>query len=76
MGLLWSIGRPLQRQLPLWVLTQSALCFYGSFGMIIDLSDDRRPLIPTGVLVAALLPVSFSRIVAASKPKLYERVTD
>ena len=32
MGLLWSIGRPLQRQLPLALLTQSALCFYGSFG--------------------------------------------
>jgi hypothetical protein len=33
MGLLWSIGRPLQRQLPLGLLTQSALCFYGSFGI-------------------------------------------
>jgi len=60
MGLLWSIGRPLQRQIPLGILTQSALCFYGSFG----------------VLVAALLPVSFSRIVAAWWPKHYEKVSE
>lgn len=41
------------------IMTYSAFAFYGSFG----------------VMICALVPVSLSRVVAASKPKLYDKVT-
>ncbi|CAD5216454.1 unnamed protein product [Bursaphelenchus okinawaensis] len=43
---------------PVSIMTYSAFAFYGSFG----------------IMICALVPVSISRIVAASKPKTYDRL--
>lgn len=40
------------------IMTYSAFAFYGSFG----------------VLIFALVPVSLSRVIAASQPKVYDQV--
>lgn len=42
------------------IMTYSAFAFYGSFGM----------------LIFALVPVSVSRVVAASQPKVYDQVSN
>lgn len=42
------------------IMTYSAFAFYGSFG----------------VLIFALVPVSVSRVVAASQPKVYDQVSN
>lgn len=47
------------RYLSMQVMTYSALAFYGSFG----------------VMICALVPISLSRIVAASKPQAYDKVS-
>ncbi|KAI1725622.1 hypothetical protein DdX_02290 [Ditylenchus destructor] len=46
------------RYLSMQVMTYSALAFYGSFG----------------VMICALVPISLSRIVAASKPQAYDKL--
>lgn len=47
-----------RQQFSVNVMTYSAFAFYGSFG----------------VMICALVPVSLSRVVAASKPKTYDKV--
>lgn len=42
------------------IMIYSAFAFYGSFG----------------VMICALIPVSLSRIVAAAKPKSYDKVNN
>lgn len=58
MGYLNLHGRHARRYINRQVMTYSAFAFYGSFG----------------VMICALVPVSLSRVVAAGKPQIYEKV--